>query len=127
MLCMEIQKSHIRTINLKYQLQHGMKNLNNLIDHILHQMFKIILNIYKKKVWGKTVNPSIIKYINKVENRITFKIKTGYYLELLTPETMKLLGIIRSKITKDENGQNFHLLKCGLQMKFLILYRSKIQ
>ena len=58
---MEIQKSHIRTINLKYQLQHGMKNLNNLIDHILHQMFKIILNIYKKKVWGKTVNPSIIK------------------------------------------------------------------
>ena len=125
---MEIQKSHIRTINLKYQLQHGMKNLNNLIDHVLHQMFKIILNIYiYKKVRGKTVNPSIIKYINKVENRITFKIKTGYYLELLTPETMKLLGSIRSKITKDENGQNFHLLKCGLQIKFLILYRLKIQ
>ena len=33
-------------------------------------------------------------------------IKTGYYLELLTPETMKLLGSIRSKITKDENGEN---------------------
>ena len=28
----------------------------------------------------------------KIENRITFKIKTGYYLELLTPETMELLG-----------------------------------
>ena len=33
-------------------------------------------------------------------------IKTGYYLELLTPETMKLLGSIRSKITKDVNGEN---------------------
>ena len=43
-------------------------------------------------------------YINKIENRITFKIKNGYYLELLTPETMKLLGIgsTESKITKDK-------------------------
>ena len=31
-------------------------------------------------------------YINKTENRITFKIQIGYYLKLLTPETMKLLG-----------------------------------
>ena len=36
----------------------------------------------------KTVNPSIRIYINKVENRITFKIKTGYYLEVLTLETI---------------------------------------
>ena len=35
-----------------------------------------------------------------------FKIKSGYYLELLTPETMKLLGSIESKITKDKNGDN---------------------
>ena len=40
-------------------------------------------------------------YINKRENRIPFKIKTGYYLELLTPETMKLLGSTKSKITKN--------------------------
>ena len=45
-------------------------------------------------------------YVNKIENRITFKIKTGYYLELLTPETMKLLGSTKSKITKDKNGEN---------------------
>ena len=32
-------------------------------------------------------------YVNKIENRITFKIKTGYYPELLRPETMKLLGV----------------------------------
>ena len=52
------------------------------------------------------MNPSIRIYVNKIENRITFKIKTGYYLDLLTPETMKLLGSTKSKITKDENGEN---------------------
>ena len=36
-----------------------------------------------------------------MENRITFKIKTGYYLKLLTPETIKLLGSTKSKITGD--------------------------
>ena len=45
-------------------------------------------------------------YENKIENRITFKIKNGYYLELLTPETMKLLGSTKSKIIKDKNGEN---------------------
>ena len=45
-------------------------------------------------------------YIDRIENRITFKIKNGYYLELLTPETMKLLGSTESKITKDKNGEN---------------------
>ena len=45
-------------------------------------------------------------YVNKIENRITCKIKTGYYLELLPPETMKLLGNTKSKITKDENVEN---------------------
>ena len=38
-------ESHIRTINLKYQLRHGMKNLSFKMDHILYQIFKIILNI----------------------------------------------------------------------------------
>ena len=51
-------------------------------------------------------NPSIRIYVNKIENRITFKIKTGYYLELLSPEAMKLLGSAESKITKDKNGEN---------------------
>ena len=51
-------------------------------------------------------NPSIKIYVNKIENRITFKIKTGSYLELLTPETMKLLGSTEIKITKDKNGEN---------------------
>ena len=37
-------KSHTKIINLKYQLQHGMKSLNCLMDHILCQIFKITLN-----------------------------------------------------------------------------------
>ena len=53
-----------------------------------------------KKHEEKTVNPPARIYINKIENRITFKIKTGYYFELLTPGTMKLLKSAKSKITK---------------------------
>ena len=45
-------------------------------------------------------------YINKIENRITFTIKNGCYLEFLTPETMKLFGSTESKTTKDKNGEN---------------------
>ena len=45
-------------------------------------------------------------YVNRIENRITFKVKNGYYPELLTPETMKLLGSTDNKITKDKNGEN---------------------
>ena len=45
-------------------------------------------------------------YINKIENRVTFKIKNGYSLEILTPETMKLLESTKNKITKDKNGEN---------------------
>ena len=49
-------------------------------------------------------------YVNKIENRITFKIKMGYYLELLTPETMKLIGSNESKLNKDKNGENVSYL-----------------
>ena len=45
-------------------------------------------------------------YVNKIENRVTSKIKNGYSLELLTPETMKLLGSTKNKINKDKNGEN---------------------
>ena len=45
-------------------------------------------------------------YIYKIEIRIRFKIKAGSYLELLTSETMKLLGSIKSKITKNGNNEN---------------------
>ena len=74
------------------------------MDHIQFLISKITLNIFKK---NKSVdNPSIRIYVNKIKIRITFRIKSRYYLELLMPETMKLLGSAESKITKNKNGEN---------------------
>ena len=50
------------------------------------------------------INPSVKMYVNKIE--ITSKIKTGYYLELLTPETTKLTGSTENEINKNKNGKN---------------------
>ena len=66
-----------------------------------------------------------------MENRVTFKIKTGYHLELLTPETLKLLGNTKSKITKDKNGENLFYLEINeailIQCILLIIVMNKIQ
>ena len=40
-------------MNLKYQLQHEMKSLNYLMDHILYQIFKKIFEYILKKTWRK--------------------------------------------------------------------------
>ena len=72
-------------------------NLNYQMDH-----FDYIFKKHSENV----DNPSIKIFLNKIENRVSFKIKDGYYLELLTPETMKLLGRIESKITKGKNSEN---------------------
>ena len=61
---------------------------------------------YLKKHGENVDNHSLRIYVNKIENSIKFKIKTPDYLELLTPETMKLLGSTGNKITKDKNGEN---------------------
>ena len=54
-----------------------------------------------------TDNLPIRVYVNKIENRITFKIKTEYNLELWTPAIMKqLLWSNNNKIAKDENDEN---------------------
>ena len=50
-----------------------------------------------KKHGENTDKPSVQISVNKIENRITFKIKDGYSLELLTPETMKFLGTTKIK------------------------------
>ena len=76
------------------------------MGHILYQIFKIILNTYQKGMEKKKLTFSIKIYINKIENRITFKIKLGYYIELLTPETMKLLRSTKSKLAKNKNDEN---------------------
>ena len=51
-------------------------------------------------------NPPVQIYPNKIKNRIVFKIKTGYKLELLTSETMKLLGGANKVVDQDKNGEN---------------------
>ena len=53
-----------------------------------------------------TENPPIQIYPNKIKNRIVFKIKTGYKLELLTPETMRLLGSTKKDVDADKNSEN---------------------
>ena len=58
-----------------------------------------------------TNDPRIKIHLNKIENRTTFIIKIGTYLERLTPETMKLFGNVKLKITKGENGQYVPYLK----------------
>ena len=73
---------------------------------ILNIRYSRLFWVFSKETWKNVDNPLIRIYISKIENRITFKIKTGYYLELLTPETKKLLGSTKSKITKDKNGES---------------------
>ena len=56
-------------------------------------------------------NPNLRIYVNKIENRLTLRIKTEYYLELLTPEAIKLIGSTKSKIDRNKNGENVPHLK----------------
>ena len=84
-------------MNEEFQLRDGPLSVSDIQDYIEYIL---------KEHEAVTNNPSIMIYIIKNENRITFKIKTGYCLELLTPETMKLLGNTKSKINKDKNGEN---------------------
>ena len=91
-------KISVPTWSDEFELPDGSYSISDFQDY-----FQYIL----KKHRGNVDNPSIKIYVNKIENRVAFKIKNGYYLELLTPETMKLLGRTESKITKDKNGENF--------------------
>ena len=90
------------TWNNKFKLPDGWYSISDIQDY-----FEYIF----KKHGGNTDKPSAQIYVNKIEHRVKFKIKNGYTLELLTPETMKLLGSIENKITKDETVKMYHILK----------------
>ena len=85
------------TWNEEFTLPDGSYSVSDIQDY-----FQYIL----KKHGENADKPSIQIYVNKIENRITFKIKKGYGLELLTKETMKILGSTKNKITKDKNRKN---------------------
>ena len=85
------------TWNDKFELPDGSYSVSHIQDYFEH--------ILKKH--GESVDkPSVQIYINKIKNRVTFKIKNGYSLECFTPETMKLLGSTENKIIKDKNGES---------------------
>ena len=50
-------------------------------------------------------NPPVQIYVNKIKNRILFKIKTAYKLEILSPETMRLLGSSKKDIDQGKDGE----------------------
>ena len=64
-----------------------------------------------KKQETLTENSPVQIYPNKIKNRIVFKIKTRYKLELLTPETMKLLGSTKKDVDSDKNSENVSKLE----------------
>ena len=86
----------------EFELLHGSYSVSDIQDY-----FENIL----KKHESVVDNPSEKRYINKIENRIIFKIKRGYYLELLAPETMKLFGSLKSKIAKDKIADDVSYLE----------------
>ena len=81
-------------------MSYSVSDIRDYFEHII------------KKYRTPTGNPAMnicIAYIYiyiYIENRIAFKVKTGYYLELLIPETIKLLESTKKKITKDKNREN---------------------
>ena len=85
------------TWNEEFKLPDGSYSVSDIQDYLEYIL---------KQHGENTDKPSIQIYVNKIENRITFKIKDGYCLELLTREKMKLLGSAENKITKDKNGEN---------------------
>ena len=81
----------------EFELPNGSYSISDIQDY-----FEYILKKHSESV----DNPPVEIFVNRNEKRITFKIKNGYYLELLTPEKMKLLGSNESKITGEKNGEN---------------------
>ena len=85
------------TWNDTFDLPDGSYSISDIQDY-----FEFII----KKHETLAENPPIQIYPNKIKNRIVFKIKTGYKLELLSPETIKLLGSIKNIIAKKDVDKN---------------------
>ena len=85
------------TWNDTFDLPDGSYSISDIQDY-----FEFII----KKHETLTENPLIQIYSDKIKNRIVFIIKAGYKLELLTPETMRLLGSGKKEVAKDKDGEN---------------------
>ena len=85
------------TWNETFDLPDGSYNISETQDY-----FEYITK--KHETIGE--NAPILIYANNITNRIVFKIETGYKLELLSEETMKLLGSTKDIIDADKNSEN---------------------
>ena len=86
------------TWNETFDIPDGLYNISEIQDYIEY--------IIKKKHETIAENAPILIYANTINNRIVFKIKSGCKLELLSKETMKLLGSTKDIIDADKNGEN---------------------
>ena len=81
----------------KFELPNGSYSVSDIQDYFEYNLEK----------HGEDIDEASVQIlVNKIENKITFKVKKGYSLELLTPETMKLLEGTKNKIIKDKKGEN---------------------
>ena len=86
----------------EFELPDGSYSISYIQDY-----FKYML-----KKHGEDIDkPSVQIYVNKIENRVTLKIKNRYILELLMSETMQLLGSTKNKITKIKMVKMYPILK----------------
>ena len=85
------------TWNETFDLPDGSYNISEIQDYIEYI-------IKKHETIGETA--PILIYANTINNRIVFKIKTGYKLELLSKETMKLLESTKDIIDSHKNSEN---------------------
>ena len=81
------------TWNDTFDLPDGSYSISDIQDY-----FEFII----KKHETLAENPPIQIYPNKIKNRIVLKVKSGHKLELLSPETMKLLGRTKQDVDKDK-------------------------
>ena len=98
-------KISVPTWNEEFTLPDRSYPVSDIQDYFEYIFKKHEEKINKDKDNDKN-KPSVKIYINRVENRIIFKIKKGYSLELLTKETMKLRGSTKNEMTKGKNGEN---------------------
>ena len=85
------------TWNETFDFPDGSYNITEIQDYIEYI-------IKKHETIGE--NAPVLIYVNTINNIIVFKIKTGYKLELLSKETMKLLGSTNDIIDADKNSEN---------------------
>ena len=90
-------KLSAQTRNEIFDLPDGSYNISEIQDYVEYI-------IKKHETIGE--NAPILIYTNTINNRIVFKIKTGYKLELLSTETMKLLRSTKDIIDADKNSEN---------------------